>query len=94
MTYRNGNKIFLLREVFNTSVDKRVENGGFSTANYRFLSSLKRIAPFGCKKLCSQKFHGPKQTRIALQNLFPSRNVDSITYASFLKKTLLIASNF
>jgi hypothetical protein len=45
--------IFLLCEVFNTSVDKSVENGGFSKANYIYLSSLKRFAPFGCKKLSS-----------------------------------------
>ena len=49
MKFRNCDTIFLLCEVFNTSVDKSVENGGFSRANYIFLSSLKRFALFGCK---------------------------------------------
>src|ERR1700730_7764357 len=44
-------KIFLLHEVFNTSVDKFVEKIVSSNANYTFLSILMRFALFRCKCL-------------------------------------------
>jgi hypothetical protein len=47
--YRIVFQIFLLREVFNTSVDKYVEKTVFSKANYTFLSILTRFALFRCK---------------------------------------------
>jgi len=50
MEFRISAKIFLLYEVFNTSVDKYVENGVFSQANYTLLSSLTRFALFRCTK--------------------------------------------
>jgi hypothetical protein len=56
MKLRNSAQIFLPREVFNTSVDKYVENGGFSRANYTLLSTLTRFAPFRCKQLCCSTF--------------------------------------
>jgi hypothetical protein len=44
-------QIFLLREVFNTSVDKFVEKLASSAANYTLLSILTRFAQFRCKYL-------------------------------------------
>src|ERR1700744_2569903 len=74
MTYRNLATIFLPCEVFNTSVDKRVENGGFSRANYIFLSSLNHFAPFGCKKSrCKNLETSKNHRRDTAENIFSSR---------------------
>jgi hypothetical protein len=63
--------MFLLCEVFNTSVDKSVENGGFSKANYIFLSSLNRFALFGCKNFFQQDSLqlAAKQTHISPEEI-------------------------
>jgi hypothetical protein len=46
---RISTEIFLLREVFNTGVDKFVEKYASSQANYTLLSILNRFALFRCK---------------------------------------------
>jgi hypothetical protein len=50
-------QIFLLRKVFNTSVNKFVEKLASSKANYTLLSTLTRFALFRCKYFAHDTSH-------------------------------------
>jgi hypothetical protein len=53
-------KIFRYGKVFNTSVDKFVENSRPRTANFSFFNVLARFAQYLCNNFCiaSRKIHG------------------------------------
>jgi hypothetical protein len=76
--YRIFFQIFLLREVFNTSVDKYVEKTVFSKANYTFLSILTRFALFRCKSR-------PKTYRTS-SSLFPASKKKCVSKKQFFER--------
>jgi len=81
MKFRNFANIFLPCEVFNTSVDKCVENGGFSKANYTLLSTLNRFAPFQCNNFLRKSFFAKvfRSQRAGSKFSPKNRDSDSIT---------------
>jgi hypothetical protein len=80
-------QIFLPHEVFNTCVDKLVENGGVSQANYTVLSTLKRFALFECSCQVSKENADVSNAKLASSRTFLRRIGKEMTLLAKISST-------